>query len=129
MQNVVGECLIRKGYDVYFFKRSRKRKEDGTVVEGMELDFVVDLNGSLTAVEVKSGNDRRSKSLTKAMTNKQLRIGNGMKIADSNIMTDDIGLEHYPLFAPSFFDECTVPDIGPTDYIGDLSEALEKEGL
>lgn len=124
LENAVCECLIRKGYEVNFFRRSRKRMADGTVVNGMELDLVVDLNGTLTAIEVGPPDGKRSDPLVVATA--EFGICRRMRASDSNIMTDEKGIEHYPLFALAFFEESRAPDICPVDVAG-LSEALEGE--
>lgn len=112
MENAVFETLVRKGYDVHYFRDSSGR---------MDIDFVVNLNGRLSAIEVKSGNKRRASSLRKAMEgNKTLT---GMKIADSNISIDENGVLHYPLFGPCFFDDSQPPGIGSTD---DLDEVMRR---
>lgn len=127
MENMVAESLIRKGYDVYFFLKEKRRDSEGRVVrEGMELDFVVNLNGSITAIEVKSGRDRRSKSINR-LPESGYKVDRRIKLAESNIMTDPSGIEHYPLFAVSFMEECRAPDLEPVDYIDDLKEALDRD--
>ena len=128
MENAIAEALIRKGYDIYFFLKDKRRNPDGTVQkEGMELDFVTNLNGEVTAIEVKSGGKKQSKSLNRAVSG-AYRIDRAIKLADSNIMTDQLGVEHLPLFAISFIDEAKTIDLGPVDYLDDLSEALDRDG-
>lgn len=127
MENVVAESLIKKGYTIYFFLKERRKTPDGKVVRGgMELDFVVNLNGSVTAFEVKSGNDRRSRSINR-LPESGYRVDRRIKLANSNIMTDASGLEHYPLFTVSFMEGCRAPDIGPVDYMDDLRAALDRD--
>ena len=92
----------------------------------MELDFVINLNGDVTAIEVKSGNKRQSKSLNRAMSG-EYKIDRAIKLAEGNIMTDQFGVEHYPLFAVSFMDDASPPDLGPMDYLDELSDALDRD--
>ena len=127
MENVIAESLVKKGFDIFFYLREKRKNPDGTVrTDGMELDFVINLNGDVTAIEVKSGNKRQSKSLNRAISG-EYKINRAIKLAEGNIMTDQFGVEHYPLFAVSFMDDASPPDLGPMDYLDDLSDALDRD--
>ena len=91
MENMVGDMLAKEGYDLFYFERK------GT----LEVDFVLNLNGVATAVEVKSGNNRQSKSLDSVMSEKY-KVRRGIKLEGTNTFIDEKGVEHYPLFAASF---------------------------
>ena len=69
----------------------------------MELDFVMELGCDLTAVEVKSGKSRNTASLSKV--NDFFNIDRRILLEDGDMMTDDEGIEHYPLFCAAFMDE------------------------
>jgi len=90
-ENIVADMLSKNGYDLTYFERKGK----------LELDFILNLNGVVSAVEVKSGNNRQSKSLGVIMSDKY-KVGRGIKLEDTNVMVDENGVEHYPVFAAAF---------------------------
>lgn len=49
-----------------------------------------------------------------------------MKISDSNLSIDENSVYHYPLFGPSFFEECRVLEFPPMDYLEELKAALDR---
>ena len=67
----------------------------------MEIDFVLNLNGIAVAIEVKSGNNKQSKSL-KSLMSEKYKVRRGIKLRNNNTFVDDRGVEHYPLFAAAF---------------------------
>lgn len=91
----------------------------------MELDCVFDYNGRLAVVEIKSGKKKSAKSLNKALLEDK-SIDIAMKISDSNLSIDENGVYHYPLFGPSFFEECRVLEFPPMDYLEELKAALDR---
>ncbi len=66
----------------------------------MELDFVLDLLGECTVVEVKSGKTRTSPSLNKVGS--VFKVDHRMIFENGSIGVDENGVEHYPLFAAAF---------------------------
>jgi hypothetical protein len=55
----------------------------------------------VTALEIKSGRKRRSRSMNQVFVkNRSVRCA--MKLSESNIMADQNGVWHLPLFAVSF---------------------------
>lgn len=117
IENAVIEALMRKGYRVYYYSSTSRR---------MELDCVLNMNGSLAVIEVKSGRRKSAKSLNKALSEDKA-IDVAIKVSDSNISIDENGVRHYPLFGPSFFEDCRVLEPSPIDYLGDLKAALGPE--
>ena len=116
MENAVFCALSRKGYRLHYYSNT---------VRKMELDFVFNLNGRLAVMEVKSGRKKSARSLIKALSeNKAIDIA--IKVSDSNVFTDENGVIHYPLFGPSFFEECKV--LEPSEMIGldELKSALGR---
>ena len=91
VENMTADMLAKCGYGLTYFERK------GT----LEVDFVLNLNGTATAIEVKSGNNRKSKSLDSIMSDKY-KVKRGIKFENSNIYVDGKGVEHYPLFAAAF---------------------------
>ena len=88
-ENVVSQCLVSNGFDLYYFKP-----------ETMEIDFIMVLGTDVAAAEIKSGNNKQSKSLNSLKD--KYGVKRRMKFEKSNIQIDDNGIEHYPLFACSF---------------------------
>lgn len=67
------------------------------VQDKLEIDFILNINGVVTALEVKSGNNRQSKSLNSIVDNYKT-VSRYIKLEkDTNIYVDDFGIEHYPL--------------------------------
>ena len=91
MENIVADMLTKEGYDLFYFGKN------GT----LEIDFVLNLNGVATAIEVKSGNNKQSKSLNSLMSEKY-KVKRGIKLQNNNTFVDDKGVEHYPIFATAF---------------------------
>lgn len=105
MENAVASMIDRSGFDLFYFERNRVDK-DGRK-DRIEIDFVTDLGGELAAIEVKSGTNRGSRSLSKLVTDPRYRIYDihrRIKLENSNVFTDELGVEHYPLFAAAFMD-------------------------
>ncbi len=111
-ENLVACMLHSQGRRLFYFQESEPGKER------MELDFVTTVNGRATAIEVKSGKKRDSRSLNKCMR----RFGaEGIMFETGNIFTDDKGVRHYPLFAAAFMDSIDPP----ADVEVDLPDAEE----
>lgn len=118
-ENIVAECLVKCGIPIFYF---------GT--HSFEIDFVVDIGLSPVAIEVKSGNNRQAKSL-RSMKEKY-GVKRRILFEDTDIRTDDEGIEHYPMFAAAFADALyTEPEIDLTidhDGIKDLKRQLSQKG-
>ena len=91
MENIVADMLTKEGYDLFYFEKN------GT----LEIDFILNLNGVATAIEVKSGNDKQSKSL-RSMMSEKYKVKRGIKLQNNNVFVDDRNVEHYPIFAAAF---------------------------
>lgn len=121
MENAVA-CMIDKcGFQLHYFERNKPEKVDGQERrDRIEIDFLVSLGGELAAIEVKSGKNRRAGSLKKLRTDPRYTIypvKRFIRFENSNIFTDENGVEHYPLFAAAFmdsmYDKPVVPDLPP----------------
>lgn len=87
-ENVVGEALVKVGYDLYYFK-----KENSTLEE----DFFVRTAEALVPVEVKASNNR-SKSLRTLIDSEHYPdIHFGIKLAGTNIGYGN-GVYTFPYF-------------------------------
>jgi len=90
-ENAIAGVIDRKGLMLNYFEKKGR----------LEVDFVLNLGGVATAIEVKSGKNKQSISLDTLMSDKY-KVKRGMKLETSNIFTDEMGVEHYPLFASEF---------------------------
>ena len=92
IENLFAEEIYSRYEDVTFFERRGK----------LEIDFVVNKDGLSTAIEVKSGNDKRSKSLQSLIDNyKTVKRYQKYELRD-NPGIEENGIEHYPLFMVMF---------------------------
>lgn len=114
MENAVSCAIRNAGYPLRFYA-----KADST----LEVDFIINAKGTVNAIEVKSGTNKRAKSLT-TLTSERKNI-RGIKISDTNIFTDENGIDNYPLFAPCFF-EVADSSIEPPNYIDDMNARFMK---
>jgi len=88
LENVCAEEIMSRYGDVTYFERRGK----------LEIDFVMDIEGAATAVELKSGKDKQAKSLKSIIENyrtvkRYIMLEQGVEIYE-----DEQGIEHYPLF-------------------------------
>ncbi|MDD2208549.1 MAG: AAA family ATPase [Bacilli bacterium] len=83
----------RKDRLTYFEKKSK-----------LEIDFVLNINGEVTAIEVKSGNNKKAKSLDSIIQNYKTVSRYMMFELDTNIYIDEKKVEHYPLFMIMFIE-------------------------
>lgn len=79
-ENIVGEALVKSGYDLYYYKR-----DDSTLEE----DFFVRTADELIPVEVKSTNGRSKSLRTLIDSEKYSDIHNGIKFTGGNIGYSD----------------------------------------
>lgn len=93
LENVCAEELATRYENLimYFEKKST-----------LEIDFVLNIDGIATAIEVKSGNNKQAKSLDSIIKNyktvkRYIKLEN-----DTKIYVDEKGIEHYPLFMIMF---------------------------
>lgn len=104
IENAVAEGLRKSGIRPRYFER--------TSGERLEIDFVIESQNDLIAVEVKSGKTRRAPSLSK-VSRIYTQVNRRVMLEDSNIYVDDNGIEHYPLFAACFAKELLPEWNGP----------------
>lgn len=93
-ENSVCECLVKSGYEPYYYSKSSEKNR-------MEIDFIVEADDKIIAIEVKSGKSRSAPSINKlddsVVTDKvMLRTG--------NCRCESGDIKGYPLFAAAFFD-------------------------
>lgn len=105
MENAVANALHRKGYPLYYYA-----KKNST----LEVDFVMKYDNKVCITEVKSGRNKRSKSLNTLLSEKD-RNRMGFKVCDGNVETDSNGAIHLPLYGACLIHEQPIPKIEPLD--------------
>lgn len=90
-ENCVADLLNKSGLRTFYYKRKET-----------EVDFILEMGDLVTGLEVKSGDNPKSKSLNSLMDRGMVQ--RGIKLNRGNICTDRHGIEHYPLFAAGFAD-------------------------
>lgn len=92
LENVCAEEIQTRYNNVMYYEKK----------SSLEIDFILNIKGVVTAVEVKSGNNKQSKSLNSIINNYKT-VSRYIKLEkDTNIYVDDLGIEHYPLFMMMF---------------------------
>ena len=87
----IADALHKKGYKLYFYKNETTKKE---------LDFIIQIDGAVVPIEVKSGNTRATS--LKAIMKKNKDITYGYKFIDGNIGVGDDGVITLPLYMVTF---------------------------
>lgn len=90
-ENAVAEGLAKCGIVPRYFSK-----------DSLKIDFIAVLGTNMSAIEVKSGNNRQSKSLDSVKA--KYHVKRRIKFEKTNIYSDDDGVEHYPLFVCCFAD-------------------------
>ena len=86
----IADALYKKGYALYFYKNETTKKE---------LDFIIQKDGQVVPIEVKSGNIRAN-SLASLMQKKN--IAYAYKFVDGNIGENGDGIITLPLYMAAF---------------------------
>ena len=92
VENVcASEIKTRYDYLIYFEKKSK-----------LEIDFILNIDGIVTAIEVKSDNNKQAKSLNSIIDNYK-SVKRYIKLEyNTNVYVDDKNIEHYPLYMIMF---------------------------
>jgi predicted AAA+ superfamily ATPase len=90
-ENPTAEELSKNGIMLTYFEKK----------SNPEVDFILNPEGTVTAPEVKSGNNMKAKSPESVMS-ERYGAERGIKLERTNIYTDEKDTEHYPLFAAAF---------------------------
>lgn len=88
---VIADMLIKKDYKLYYYKDQAKKRE---------IDFLIQKEGEVLPVEVKSGR-ARSSSLNLFMESKKA-TGKAYKFIDGNVGEDERGVITMPLYMAAF---------------------------
>lgn len=87
----IADALYKKGYSLYFYKNETPKRE---------IDIIIQKDGKVVPIEVKSGNTRAT-SLQSLLKNKK-DISFGYKFADGNIGVNEDGIITLPLYMITF---------------------------
>lgn len=92
LENICSSEIATRHSKLMYFERKSK----------LEIDFILNLDGKVTAIEVKSGNNKQAKSLNSIIQNYKT-VSRYIKFEkDCNIYKDSENIEHYPLFMIMF---------------------------
>lgn len=89
----IADVLYKKGYQLYFYKNETTKKE---------IDVIIQKDGKVIPIEVKSGNTRANSLKTIMKNNKDISFG--YKFIDGNIGVGEEGIITLPLYMVAFFD-------------------------
>lgn len=87
----IADALYKKGYSLYFYKNETAKKE---------IDFLIQKDGMVIPIEVKSGNTRAT-SLIATIQNRE-SLSYGYKFIDGNVGAGDDGIITLPLYMAMF---------------------------
>ncbi|MCD8216861.1 MAG: ATP-binding protein [Clostridiales bacterium] len=87
----IADALYKKGYPLYFYKNESTKKE---------IDVIIQKDGNVLPIEVKSGNTRASS--LKSLMKRHKDICYGYKFADGNIGVSEDRIITLPLFMIAF---------------------------
>ncbi len=87
----IADALYKKGYQLYFYKNETAKKE---------LDFIIQINGKIVPIEVKSSNSKAT-SLT-SIISKYNNISYAYKFIDGNIGISEGNIITLPLYMAAF---------------------------
>lgn len=88
-ENIIATILKYNNHDLYYYKRS----------SGLEIDFITTINTEIVSIEVKSGENTKSKSLKTLLDEK--RISYGIRLSRKNFNEGD-KVKSYPLYLSAF---------------------------
>lgn len=87
----IADALHKKGFPLYFYKNETAKKE---------LDFIIQVDGNVVPIEVKSGKEKAT-SLISTMKKNQ-NISYAYKFIDGNIGVSEDGIITLPLYMATF---------------------------
>lgn len=94
-ENVAAQELVAHGYDLYYFNS----KKQG------ELDFLIENNGSVLPIEIKSGKDyTKHNALTTVLQNKGYDIPEAIVFYNNNVSVSE-KITYYPIYMLMFIKE------------------------
>lgn len=89
-ENIIADIFHKSGKKLYYFEKNST----------LEVDFIIRYNSEVTAVEVKSADNTKAKSLNSIMNN--YKVKQGIKLSSKNVGYDDKGILSLPLYMSMF---------------------------
>lgn len=89
-ENIIADVFTKSGKNLYYFEKNST----------LEVDFFIRYNNEVTAVEVKSADNTKSKSLNSIINN--YGVKQGIKLSTKNIGYDSNGVLSLPLYMSMF---------------------------
>lgn len=100
LENTIAQLLTTNGFDLRYFERK----------SFCELDFVIQKNNSVLALEVKSGKDyHRHPALTKAISNNEWNLQNAIVFSSGNIEVNG-NITYLPLYMAQWLKPDALPE-------------------
>lgn len=107
-ENVVAQELHAHGFELYYFNS----KKQG------ELDFVIELDGKIVPIEVKSGKDyQRHSALNNVLSNEDYQIEGAIVFNNGNLSKSG-NILYLPIYMAAFLEK---PSLPPLTYSVDLT--------
>ena len=88
-ENIIADIFSKAGRKLYYYEKDQK----------LEIDFFIRKHGAATAVEVKSADNTKSKSMKAVLTN--YGVKRGIKLSTKNVSGTEV-LENLPLYMAMF---------------------------
>ena len=88
-ENIIADIFGKAGKKLYYFEQNSK----------LEIDFFIRLNKQATAIEVKSADNTKSKSMSSIIEN--YGVKHGIKLSTKNVGTTEI-IDSFPLYMAMF---------------------------
>lgn len=94
-ENFVAQELLGQGHSPFFYKS----KKIG------EVDFIVEMDGKILPLEVKSGKDfKKHKSLNNFLAEKEFKVTEGYVLCNNNVLKEE-SITYYPIYMTMFLKE------------------------
>ena len=116
MENAILSDILKKGYKPFYYS-----KKNST----LEIDFVMSRNNRVDLIEVKSGVNKRAKSL-KTLMEQKIDNRDGFKVMIGNILTEDNGIVHLPLYAFSMIEPKKIENIPPAPDLEEINRIFRE---
>jgi len=88
-ENIIADMFNKQGKKIYYFEKDTR----------LEIDFIIRYDNKVTAIEVKSADNTKSKSLRSLIDN--YNVTNCIRLSSKNIGTTD-NITSYPLYMAMF---------------------------
>lgn len=89
-ENIIADIFNKSGKKLYYFEKNST----------LEIDFIIRYNNEITAVEVKSADNTKSKSLNSVMNNYDVK--QGIKLSSKNLGVSENNVLCIPLYMAMF---------------------------